>query len=103
MSIARCPECGKVISLRFPLHDCTQKPASTPAPTRAIQFNRFGLAEDPVGLHVVMPNGALREVYGTYIREETSAVVVLKVRSFNREILEEITAGSARVLDREAK
>lgn len=23
MSLARCPECGKLISLRFPVHDCT--------------------------------------------------------------------------------
>lgn len=24
-TIAKCPECGKVISLRFPLHDCKPK------------------------------------------------------------------------------
>lgn len=25
MSIAKCPECGKLISLRFPVHDCTPR------------------------------------------------------------------------------
>ena len=25
MSVGRCPECGKVISLRFPIHDCKPK------------------------------------------------------------------------------
>lgn len=35
MSIAKCPECGKVISLHFPLHDCRKviRYFVSPAPT----------------------------------------------------------------------
>ena len=67
--------------------------------TRRLRFTKFGLAEDPRGQHVLMPNGSLREVYETYRREYPSAIM-LKVRSFNREITEEIAAGAAVILDR---
>ena len=67
--------------------------------THSIRFSRWGLAENPLGLHVIMPDGSLREVYETYRREFPSAIM-LKVRSFDREILDEITAGAARILDR---
>ena len=35
MSIAKCPECGKVVSLHFPLHDCRKvvRYFVSPAPT----------------------------------------------------------------------
>jgi hypothetical protein len=69
------------------------------AHTRVIKFGKFGLAEDPIGQHVLMPDGSIREVYGTY-RREFPSVVMLKVRSFNREIVDEIAAGSAKILDR---
>ena len=75
----------------------------TPGPlsphTRKLQFAKFGLAEDPIGQHVVMPNGSIREVYDTYYREVPSAIM-LKVRSINREIHEEISAHVADILDR---
>lgn len=69
-----------------------------PAHTRRIKFTKFGLAENPIGLHVVMPNGSLREVTGCYHREMPAAYV-LQVRSFNREIVEEIAAAVVHVLD----
>lgn len=35
MSLARCPECGKLIVLRFPVHDCTPpKPPPKKKPRR---------------------------------------------------------------------
>jgi hypothetical protein len=46
-----------------------------------------------------MPDGSLREVYDVY-RRECPAAFMLKVRSFNREIHEEIVAGAAHILDR---
>lgn len=67
--------------------------------TRRLRFNKWGLAEDPIGQHVLMPNGAVREVYACY-RRETPACVMLQVRSFNREVCEEIAAGAALILNR---
>jgi hypothetical protein len=46
-----------------------------------------------------MPDGSLREVYDVY-RREMPAAYMLKVRSFNREIQEEIAASVACILDR---
>jgi hypothetical protein len=68
-------------------------------PMRRLRFSRFGLAEDPTHAHVVMPDGTLREVYGIYRRESPQAIM-LKVRSFNREILEEVAASAVHILDR---
>lgn len=69
------------------------------AHTGRLKFGKFGLAEDPRGQHVLMPNGTLREVYDFY-RREFPAAYMLKVRSFNREIVEEIVAEAAQILDR---
>lgn len=90
-----------------PLHDsdCTGRTPGcrrrVTAETRGIRFTKYGLGEDPTGLHVLMPSGALREVYAVYWREGPPAAIMLCVRSFNREIHEELAAGAARVLNRQ--
>ena len=37
MSLGRCPECNKLISLRFPIHDCT------PSKKRKQEMEHFGV------------------------------------------------------------
>lgn len=54
---------------------------------RRLQYGKFGLAEDPVGLHVVMPwkgRELLGEVMDMY-RSEPTGSIHLAVRHFNRE------------------
>jgi hypothetical protein len=68
---------------------------------RRLRFNRWGLTEDPRGYFVRYPKGdgfALREVTEVYRREFPPAVM-LKVRSFNREIVEDVAAGYVEVIE----
>ena len=69
---------------------------------RLLKFGRWGLMENPIGAHVVTNDGKLREVVAVYHREHPRAVM-LTVRSFNREIVEEVSASSVKVLERDVE
>ena len=67
---------------------------------RRLRFGKFGLLEDPRGYFIrykTRDGYALREVTGVYRREEPPATM-LKVRSFNREIVEDVAAGCVEVI-----
>ena len=67
-------------------------------PPRLLRFSRWGLAEDPIGGHVVIGN-ALLEVTGTYRREVPNAIM-LKVRHLNGDDHHDVAASAVRILER---
>lgn len=72
---------------------------------RRIRFNRWGLAEDPRGYFVCYQQGGrtvLREVVETY-RREVPLAIMLRVRSFNREIVEDVAASFVHVINEEGE
>lgn len=67
---------------------------------RRLQFGRFGLKENPVGAIVryqTREGYALREVTGVYHRE-SPAGFMLRVRSFDRTLSEEVSAGAVELI-----
>lgn len=100
-----CETCGKTLETHFvkafsgPIGQTQEHIHCRPcwygwtAPTRPLRTG-----ENPIGLHVVTATGSLREVYGCYKRPTG---LTLCVRSFNREVDEEVKAEDVMVLDRE--
>lgn len=67
---------------------------------RRLRFSRWGLAEDPRGYFIrykTTDGYALREVVDVWRRESPPAVM-LRVRTFNRELTEDVAAGAVEVI-----
>jgi hypothetical protein len=70
--------------------------------TRKLQFSKYGLSEDPRGLHatwVIKGRRYLADILGAYYCE-VRGVIMLKVRHFNGEPLPDISARFVDVLVR---
>lgn len=67
---------------------------------RAIKFNRFGLAENPIGLDAVWGDSRIARIVGTYRREEPPDIM-LKLRYFNGVEAPDLSASYVRILERE--
>jgi hypothetical protein len=67
---------------------------------RRLKFTRWGLAENPVGAHIVTEGGKLYDVVGTY-RRELPAAIMLQTRHFNGEPGPDIAASAVYVLERD--
>lgn len=68
---------------------------------RRLERGRFGLKENPIGMIVQMPfDGPLREVIGVWRRDGYACLTMLKVRSFNREVVEDVAASIVWVVPR---
>ena len=67
---------------------------------RRLQFNRWGIAENPIGLQVRWTIGErtyLADVTGVYRREHPSAIM-LQVRHFNGEPMPDVAASAVEVI-----